>query len=248
MSCRVLAVMLLALLVAPAARGQSPAPNPPEIVVSGEGMRSVTADRASVIISVETRARTPTEAGALNATRNSAIRAAVAGLGIPRDDIATYGYTMYAVRQEPPYMRDTGFVATNSLRVTLRRPEQLGLLGRVIDTALTAGATHIAGVHHEARQTDQAEREALAAAVADARTRAETAARAAGGSVGELIQVSVGGAAVVPTSGMDFAGGMAMRAAARARAQAMVPTSITSGEIEVRQFVTVRWRFVPGAR
>jgi uncharacterized protein YggE len=241
----VLALVGASLSVAAAARAQAPAPNPPEIVVAGEGIRSVVADRASVIVSVETRARTPTEAGALNATRNTAIRAAIAGLGIPRDDIVTYGYTMYAVRQEPPYMRDTGFVATNSLRVTLRRSEHLGLLGRVIDTALTAGATHIAGVHHEARQTDAAEREALAAAVADARARAEAVARAAGGTLGELIQVavqSIGGP--IPTSGMEYS--MAMRGAARARAAA--PTSITSGEIEVRQYVTVRWRFVPASR
>ena len=239
----VLALVGTSLPARQAARAQAPAPNPPEIVVAGEGIRTVVADRASVLVSVETRARTPTEAGALNATRNTAIRAAIAGLGIPRDDIVTYGYTMYAVRQEPPYMRDTGFVATNSLRVTLRRSEHLGLLGRVIDTALTAGATHIAGVHHEARQTDAAEREALAAAVADARSRGEAVARAAGGTLGELIQLTVQSAGgVVPTSQMDYGGAM-MRAAARARA--MVPTSITSGEIEVRQYVTVRWRFVP---
>jgi uncharacterized protein len=244
----VLALAGLSLPPVRAAYAQAPAPNPPEIVVAGEGIRSVVADRASVIVSVETRARTPTEAGALNATRNTAIRAAIAGLGIPRDDIVTYGYNMYAVRQEPPYMRDTGFVATNSLRVTLRRQEHLGLLGRVIDTALTAGATHIAGVHHEARQTDAAEREALAAAVTDARSRGEAAARAAGGALGELIQLTVqstGG--VFPMAGMDYGGAMG-RAAARARAQSMVPTSITSGEIEVRQYVTVRWRFLPAGR
>jgi uncharacterized protein YggE len=241
----VLALLGTSLSTAPAARAQTPAPNPPEIIVAGEGVRSVVADRASVIVSVETRARTPTEAGALNATRNTAIRAAIAGVGIPRDDIVTYGYTMYAVRQEPPYMRDTGFVATNSLRVTLRRAEHLGLLGRVIDTALTAGATHIAGVHHEARQTDDAERQALGLAVADARSRAEAVARAAGGSLGELIQIAVQSAGIIPTTGMELGGTMMRAAAARAR---MAPTSITSGEIEVRQYVTVRWRFVPGGR
>lgn len=239
--------LLGALVAATTAGAQAPSavPREPEIMVSGEGTRSVQADRASVLVSVETRARTPTEAGALNATRNTAIRAAIAGLGIPREDIATYGYSMYAVRQEPPYMRDTGFVAHNSLRVTLRRPEQLGLLGRVIDTALTAGATHIAGVHHEARQTDEAERQALAAAVADARSRAEAVARAAGGSVGELIQVTVQPMGIIPTTGMALEAGMMRAASARAR---MGPTSITSGEIEVRQYVTVRWRFVPAGR
>jgi uncharacterized protein YggE len=217
-------------------------PRAPEIMALGEGTRSVPADRASVIVSVETRARTPSEAGGLNATMNNAIRAAIATLGVPREDIATYGYNVYATRREQPYARDTEFVASNAVRVTLRRPEQLALLGRVIDTALTAGATHIAGVRYEARRTSEAEREALADALADARSRAAAVARAAGGSLGELLQVTTQS---MPGA-IDLTGGM-MRAAAQARMR-MEPTSVTAGEIEVRQYVTARWRFVPGQR
>jgi uncharacterized protein YggE len=220
-------------------------PRGPEIIAAGEGTRAVPADRASVIISVETRARTPSEAGSLNATLNNAIRAAIAAVGVPRDDIATYGYMVYGQRREPPYTRDTGFVASNAVRVTLRRPEQLSLLGRVIDTALTAGATHIAGVRYEARRTSEAEREALAEALADARSRAEAVARAAGGSLGELLQATSEPGAVASTS--DMAYGAAMRRAAAARMR-MEPTSVTAGEIDVRQYVTARWRFVPGRR
>jgi uncharacterized protein YggE len=222
-------------------------PRAPEILTVGEGLRSVPADRASVIISVETHARTPSEAGALNATMNNAIRAAVAALGVPREDIATYGYMVqHAMRREPPYGRDTQFVATNAVRVTLRRPEQLAILGRVIDTALTAGATHIAGVRYEARRTSDAEREALADAMADARSRAEAVARAAGGSLGELLQATTQftPSIAIPTSGGDL-GAQMRRAAARAAAE---PTSVTAGEIEVRQYVTARWRFVPSGR
>jgi uncharacterized protein YggE len=220
-----------------------PGPHRPEIIVGGQGTRSVRADRASVTVSVETRARTPTEAGALNAARNNAIRAAIAGVGVPREDIATSGYMVYAMRQEPPYTRDTGYVATNSVRVVLRRAEQLSLLGRIIDTALTAGATHIAGVRHEARLTDEAEREALADALSDARARAQAVARAAGGSLGELLQVTTQSGPIMTTS-MDYAAAARMRAAsARAYGE---PTSVTAGEIEVRQYVTARWRFVPG--
>ena len=228
------------------------APRGPEIVTGGEGLRSVAADRASVIVSVETRARTPSEAGALNASHNNAIRSAVAALGVPREDIATYGYNVYPMQQEPPMPRDTiprlgrtGFVATNAVRVTLRRPEQLALLGRVIDTALTAGATSIMGVHYEARRTADAEREALADALAEARSRAEAVARAAGGSLAELLHVTT--ESMPGYYGTDMAAGAAMRRAASARMR-MGPTSVTAGEIEVRQYVTARWRFVPGRR
>ena len=126
------------------------------------------------------------------------------------------------------------------MRVTLRRPEQLALVGRVIDTALAAGATLITGVRHEARRTDEAEREALADAVADARSRAEAIARAAGGSLGDLIEIST-----QPTRGVSS--DLAYATAARMRAGAG-PTTITSSEIEVRQYVSARWRFVPARR
>ena len=130
--------------------------------------------------------------------------------------------------------------------MTLRRPEQLARIGRVIDTALTAGATHIRGVRHEARCTDEAEREALAEALADARARAEAIARAAGGSLGELLQVSTSPGGGVPME-MDYAGQAMMHAAGAARMRAQ-PTLVTAGEIEVRQYVVARWRFVAGGR
>jgi uncharacterized protein len=214
----------------------------PEIVAGGEGMRTVPADRASLTVSVETRGPTPSLAGALNATRNTAIRDAIAAVGVPRDDITTAGYMAYRIRREhEPFMRgDTGFVAQNTVRVTIRRPEQLRLLGRVIDTALAAGATHIMGVRFEARRTDEAKREALVEAVADARSKAEVIARAAGGSLGDLLEVST-----QPARGIGLRGEVEFSGMMSARAEM---TPVTSGEIEVRQYVTARWRFVAGGR
>ena len=227
----------------PSAESQEPPdtrPRPPEITTTGEGTRTVQADRASMIIAVETRALTPTAAGSLNAARNTAIRDAIVALGVSREDIATSGYNVYPARREPPYdrsQRDSGYVAINSVRVTLRRPEQLALVGRLIDTALTAGANLINGVRYEARSTDDAERQALADAVADARSRAEAVARAAGGSLGELLGVTT-----------QPPGGVMMDYGVAAGRVAGYPTQITPREIEVRQSVTTRWRFVPARR
>jgi uncharacterized protein len=245
------ALLALATAISPfvstdAQDAPEPRPRQPEIVTSGEGMRTVQADRVSVIISVETRAATPSAAGSLNATLNNAIRAAIAAVGVAREDIATYGYIVYPARREPQYgpqmnLRDTGYIANNSVRVTLRRPEQLGLVGRIIDTSLAAGANVITGVNYEARQTNDAERDALAEAVADARARAEAIARAAGGSLGDLIEITtqpargIGYEYAIPTSG-------------GARRSAYAPTTITPREIDVRQFVVARWRFVAGRR
>jgi uncharacterized protein YggE len=241
---------LLALAAAVSAVAPVPAQDPiqrprgPEIVAAGDGLRTVPADRASIMVSVETHGQTPSITGRRNAAQNNAIRDAIAAVGIPRSDIATSGYTSYMLRREPGiFGRDTGFVSHNTIRITLRTPEQLALLGRVIDTALSAGATHIMGVHYEARRTDEAEREALAVAVADARARAEAMARAAGGSLGDLLELSSAPAYGGPPYPMPMAGGM------RAASLRLEPaTTITAGEIEVRQQVAARWRFVPASR
>ena len=222
-------------------------PRAPEIVATGQGLRTVQADRATLHVAVRTSAPTPTAAGERNATLNNAIRAAIAGVGVPREDISTAGYMVSSTRPPDPrqfqWSRDSGFVATNTVRVLIRRAEQLALVGRVIDTALSAGATHINGVFYEARRTAEAEREALAEAVADARARAEAMARAAGGSLGELLQVSAAGSPGYRPSFAPYAAStMWMRGAAPE------PTTVTAGEMEVRQSVTARWRFVPGRR
>jgi uncharacterized protein len=245
--CTLLALALAAPAVVPAA-AQDPTPSQrgPEIIVAGDGIRTVPADRASIMVSVETHGLTPSIAGQRNAARNNAIRDAIAGVGVPRADIATSRYSSYMQRREPNmFGRDTGFVSHNTVRITLRTPEQLALLGRVIDTALSAGATHIMGVHYEARRTDEAEREALAEAVADARARGEAMARAAGGSLGELLELS---SAPVYGGGPYLAGGTSagMLRAGSARMEPM--TTITAGEIEVRQHVAARWRFVSARR
>jgi len=235
-----LAATFTARLVA-AQDAPEPAPRGPEIVATGQAMRTVQADRATVHVAVRTNAATPSSAGSLNATFNNAIRAAVAGLGVPRDDISTAGYLVTSTRAPDPrgfvYSRDSGFVATNTVRIVLRRPEHLALIGRVIDTSLAAGATHISGVYYEARRTDDAEREALADAVAEARARAEVMARAAGGSLGDLIQVSA--APSTSFRPMPAYSSVMLRGVGPEQ-----PTTITPSEIEVRQSVTARWRFV----
>ena len=226
------AIAVIAAHTTPAGAQDAPTPRLPEVVATGEGRRSLAADRASVMIAVETRARTPAASGALNADRITAVRAAVAGVGVAREQVTTTGYM---VRPDAgPSGRDSAFVATNTVRVELR---QLPLLSRVIDTALTAGATHVEGVRYWAQSTAAAERDALADAVRAARARAEAMARAAGGTLGELLELSTEPPRE-PRPFDAFAAGML-------RAQA---TPLTPGELEVWQRVTARWRLAPGAR
>jgi uncharacterized protein len=169
----------------PLAAQETPAaPAGPVIVVAGRGERTVAPDLATVIIAVSTTGKTPSLAGALNAERNNAVRDAIGALGVARQQMSTEGYVMN------PYMterRDTGYVAENTVRVELRR---LDLVGRVIDTALAAGATRIAGVQFTASHTSAQSDSALADAVQAAHRQAAIMAKAGGGRLGDLIALT----------------------------------------------------------
>lgn len=219
---------------------QAPATGTPlqsVLSTSGQGEAKLSPDRASVMVNVQTRAATAAAAAADNAARTKAVFDAMSRLGLPKDQVTTEGYSVYPEMQ---YGRDgaaprvTGYVATNTVRVETRRVDQAGA---IIDAALGAGANLINGVSFYAESIDVARRQAITAAVASARADADAMAKAAGGSVGDLIELSTGGPTVPPRPMFD--------ASARMRAQVAEATPISPGQQTVTVFVTARWRFVP---
>ena len=207
----------------------------PEIRTSGSGRQVISPDRVIVSISVQVRRRTPSGAGTANAALANAVRSAITALGVPPDSITTQGYS---VELSIPHATDTGFVASNTVLVRLRR---LALIGRVIDTALTAGATRIAGVQYTADDTRDARRRALEEAVLQARSNAETVARASGGRLGPLITLTTERTSVdsylIPRDEVTTGASSAEFA-----------TTITPGPLQVSAWVEARWVFVPDDR
>ena len=205
---------------------------------SGQGEAKVSPDRASVMINVQTRGATAAAAASENASRTKAVFDAMARLGLPKTQVTTEGYTVYPEMQ---YSRDGGparvaaYVATNTVRAETRRVEQAGA---VIDAALAAGANLINGVSFFAGSIEETRKEAITAAVLSAHADAEAMARAAGGNVGELLELATGGPTIPPRPMFDMA---AMKRTAQAE-----PTPINPGQQTVSVFVTARWRFVPG--
>jgi uncharacterized protein YggE len=125
---------------------------------------------------------------------------------------------------------------SNTVVVELRKIEQTGA---VLDAALGRGANMISGLDLYAANLDEPRRKALASAVASARGDAEALARAAGGSLGELLEMS-SNAMEGPPVPMPR---MAMRAD---MAQAASSTPISEGTQTVTAMVSARWRFVSG--
>jgi len=88
-----------------------------------------------------------------------------------------------------------------------------------------------------ASSIDEARRQAIAAAVASARADAEAMARAAGGTLGALIELSTGGPTIPPRPMYDMA--------ARGKTMMAEATPVNPGLQTVTVFVTARWRFEP---
>lgn len=226
-----------ALLFVPAfahAQGTAASARQPEIRSSGQGAVTVPADLAILTIQFSASARTPMAAGRAAATRANAIRAALIAIGIPRDSMPSNA-NRWGLRAQmnvnPNNPRDTTYVTNDAFTVRVRN---LSLLGRVIDTAIAEGAQTISNIQFTLTNTQGANSRALQEATRLARANAEAMAVAAGGQLGDLIELST-----EPQGYMEEAP-MFARAAVGAFDES---TTIVAPEVTVRVTVRGRWEF-----
>ncbi|HEX6537218.1 MAG TPA: SIMPL domain-containing protein [Gemmatimonadaceae bacterium] len=213
----------------------------PEVVTSGQGEARVTPDRARIFIGVQTRAATAAEAAADNARKQSAVIDALKKKGIADAQISTVNYNVYPEQVYRPDQGDStprivGYNVTNTVRVEVRKIDQIGSL---LDAVLAQGANTINSLEFYASNEDEARRAALATAVQRARGDAEALARGAGGTLGELLELS--SAPVSPPPMPYFSMAKGDRAAGAA-------TPINPGEQTFTVTVMARWRFVGGGK
>ena len=215
---------------------QNGATNPPipQIIVSGRGEVKVTPDRATIQISVQSRAPTAAAAAADNAKKQSAVISAIKAIGLKDEQISTSSYSVVPEQKYPPNESPitTGYTVTNTVVADVRA---VSTVGAIIDAALAHGANLISGLSFYSSNTDAARRAAIASAVEAARADAEAAAKAAHGSLGDLIEIDIGAfSPPIPRP-------MMMRAA---MATGQEETPISPGQESVTAEVTARWRFI----
>src|SRR3990170_2975253 len=163
----------------------------PHISVAASHEVKVSPDRATIQISVQTRAATAAAAATQNATKLQSVLAALRALGLTNDQLSTMNYNVHPdyVHREGREPEVTGYNVTNTILADVRRLDQVG---RVIDAALSQGANMMTSLQFYASNTEAARRTAIAGAIAKARADAEAAATAAGGSLGQLLDVTIG--------------------------------------------------------
>jgi uncharacterized protein YggE len=212
----------------------------PQIITSGQGEVRVAPDRATITVGVQTRATTAAAAAAQNSQKQRAIIDAIRAKGVPAEQISTSGFNVIPEtrydREGQAAPRTTSYLVSNMVTVDLRR---IDLVGPVIDAALASGANQVHSLAFSVANADSARRAALSVAVGRSRADAEAMARAAGGSLGPLLELSATDFQVPPPRPM-----IAMRAAAD-MAQEAVP--IEPGQETIRASVTARWQFLPGS-
>lgn len=209
----------------------------PQIAVTGRGEVKVSPDRATIQISVQTRASTAAAAAAENANKTQAVLAALRALGLGNNQLSTINYNVnpeqrYEPNKEPVVV---GYTVTNTVLAEVQRLNQVG---PVIDAALSRGANMITSLQFYASNTEAARRTAIVSAIEKARADAEAAARAARGTLGTLLEINIG-----YTPPIQPMMAMAMRQVMEAP---RADTPINPGQDTLTVDVSTRWRFIPG--
>jgi uncharacterized protein YggE len=222
--------LFAALLIAAAALASGGARAAEKLVtVTGEATVAVAPDTAVIRIGVTSLGKTAREASQANATKMTAVIAAIKDTGTAERDIQTSRLSLQP--QYDPNKSGTphllGFQVTNQVTVKIR---DIDNLPGVLDRAIAAGANEMSGIEFVVSEQSKLLDQARGDAMADAYRKAEIYAHAAGAKVGHVEAITEEGS-VSPPRAMT-----AMRAAA-------VP--VAAGEQTLRVAVTVSYELTP---
>jgi uncharacterized protein YggE len=233
------AVTALSLMFAPAALADTTTPT--TLHVEGNGSVKVTPDVASLSVTVvQTAAKSSAALSAAN-QRVHAVVAAILKTGVQAKGIQTQSIDVsrHTIRVGPPHHKQKvrRYVATESLSVT----SSASTVGHVIDAATGAGATSIFGPDFSFSDPSAGAVAATNAALADARRRADAAAKAIGYTVTGVQSVDLN-----PSSGVAFGGGSSGSASTPSPVRkSPAPTTVHPGVQEVDAAVDVVYTIAP---
>ncbi len=189
------ALGLATLLAAPTLARADTAPPVPQLQANGTGEVMVTPDIAVVTIGVTSQAAEASAALAANSADLARAIAAIKAASVDERDIATSGFSINPVYEQadnrpsdrPPAI--VGYRVTNQVRVTVR---DIAKSGGLLDAVVSAGATQVNGIAFDISDRKAAANDAIRAAIADARARAELMADAADLRLVRILTINAG--------------------------------------------------------
>ncbi len=196
----IVAAIAAATLIGPRQGVSASGETLPRIVtVSGAGEIKARPDMAAITSGVTSEAPTAQAALAKNNAAMTSVINALKNAGVSEDDIQTSNFSVSP--QYPPYQpgqttspRISGYQVSNQVTA---RVKNLAKLGAILDALVQAGSNQISGISFDIDEPKKFLDEARKKAVADAHSKAELYATAAGVSLGRVVQIAES-AAVVP--------------------------------------------------
>ncbi len=192
------------------------------VTVTGTGSVTAVPDQAEFDFTVQTKGTTASDALDANGKTTTAVVAAVENAGVAESDIQTQGVSLDPVTSSDG-TKITGYTASDTIDVTKLT---IAKSGDVVDAAVGAGANGVSGPNLTVSTQDDLYADALKAAVAQAKSKAQTLADAAGRTLGAVTTIVEGGS----TPPLPFAEGAAKGA-----------TPIEAGTEQIQATVTVTY-------
>jgi uncharacterized protein len=159
------------------------------VTVTGTGTVTAVPDQAEFDFTVQTKAATAAAALSRNGADTKDVISAVEGTGVPAANIQTTQVSL-----DPVMSNDgtsiVGYTASDSIAVTKLA---IAKAGSVVDAAVGAGANSVSGPSLTLSSQDALYNGALKAAVAQAQTKAQALAGAAGRTLGGVVSIVEGG-------------------------------------------------------
>lgn len=205
------------------------------VTVGGNGKSTVTPDRFSFNVGVQTVANTVDEAVNQNNTKVASVIRALKNAGARDADIQTSNFSIWPQQdyQEGKLPRILGYQVSNNITV---RSSKVADAGRLLGIAVNAGVNTSSGINFEVADRAKGRDEGLRAAFEDAKAKASLLAQAAGRTLGSALMIVEGGQVAPPPYPMPRA--MAMEA----KAVSDVPVEAGSEERSYSVTVTFQLR------
>jgi uncharacterized protein YggE len=230
MMIKPLSALACLFFIATTATAQTTSSNPRLIRAVGEGKATGKPDQAQLALAVVTQAATAQAAAEQNATQTTAVLTQLKQLLGANADLKTLNYSLSPVYNYP---RDggaptlTGFIANNTVEATVG---DLNLPGRIIDTAIQAGANRVDSLRFTIKDDQTLRGQALRAAALRARSHADAIALGLGVRLGAVLAAAEG-----------FSSGIIYADASKGLAAAApsVPTPVQPGTIDITAILTL---------
>ena len=182
----------LALFFASAAVAQTPPPAPETVTVSGTGRSTLTPDRFTFSVGVQTLSPTVDEAVRENNRRVQSVIAALKAAGATDKDIQTSNFNIWPQQdyQQGKLPRILGYQVSNNITV---RSTKIADAGKLLGIAIGAGVNTSSGLNFEVADPARGREQGLRAAFDDAKAKATLLAQAAGRTLGRALIINEGG-------------------------------------------------------